>query len=517
VIGSVSRTFIHFLLAGLITLPVAILLLRTYRSAIGRWMRVPAGGPPPMPSGPPPLPRSGPPLEVKWTDASSSSAAGSATAQALAGSARHGRNMAGLVYGTAGLLHAAATTVIAVALGHYSFTLTSMIAFFLVLAWPTVVLVGKITVARRSARWLIPAALVGATFLLAGRYGSLMIDLWELYVLPPLLMLLCVSARRFRTAGLLVFPSVFLVLTCTRHTLFASGSWPLALGAMVLSSVLVFGLLYATSWLYEKKVISEVSLTLDMEWLFLTIWQTFCLSVHVGYFTAVGLIPFAVYKAAVLVGRKLTRGSAAENCPLLLLRTFGARTRSEGLLDQLGMSWRWIGSIQLIGAPDVAGAYMEPREFLALITGRMRGSFVQDEVSLDRRLASLDWHRDPDGRFRVNDCFCFDRIWRKAVERLLGQSRAVLMDLRAFTAKRAGCVEELTILMNCYPLKKIVFLVDGTTDRPGLTSVLQTAWANRSATSPNGDDARVLELFGTTSRKEPALRKLLDLLCGAAS
>lgn len=515
IIGAVTRTLVHLLLAALVTLPLAILLLQAYRKAIGRWMRVPADGHGPLSPAPSALPRSGASLEVKWA-AATPPETGTAASEALARSARRGRNQAAFVYGVAGLLHAATTTAIVVVIGHYSLNLATTIAFFLVLSWPTVLLVSKLAIARRALRWLVPLTIAAATALLAGPYLGLMFDVWRLYVLPPLLLILCVSARRFRTAGLLLFPSLFVVLTCTRHVWMAGAGWLLTLAALILSVVLVLLLLFALSRLHERKIVSETDLMLDTEWFFLTVWQAFCLVVHVGYLTVLGLIPFVVYKAAVLAGRKFTARDPAENCPLLLLRTFGARTRSEGLLEQLGMTWRHIGSIQLIGAPDVAGAYLEPGQFLGFITGRLRGLFVQDQASLDRRLAALDWQRDADGRFRVNECFCFDRIWREAVRRLLGQSRAVLMDLRAFNAKRAGCIEELALLMNSYPLKKVVFLVDDTTDRPGLTSALQNAWQTRDAASPNQDGDRVLKLFVATSNNDTAGRNLLVALCAAA-
>ncbi len=509
-----TRILVHLWLTALVTLPVALLVLRAYRAGIRRWMRVPSSVPPPL--APPPLPRTGAlPLQLKWIEAAPSTPL-STPAAALADAARRGRRYAGILYGLAGLLHAATTTAIFVTIGKYTFIPSTIAAFFLVLAWPSVLLIGKLLLARRATRWLAPSLLAAAIALFAGNHLDLITSLWLVNVAPPLLLILCVSERRFRTAGLLVFPSLFIVLTLTRHTVMAGASWGTILAVLALSVLLAFGFLSALAWLNERKAISESAFMLDAEWLFFTVWQALCFTIHIGQLTVVGLLPFFIYKLTVVIGRRLTVPSGVPNYTLLLLRTFGARTRSEGLLDQLGTTWRWIGSIQLIGAPDVAGAYLEPRDFLAFITGRLRHLFVQDEPSLNQRLVHLDLRPDPDGRFRVNACFCFTRIWRQAVHRLAGDAHAVLMDLRAFTEKRMGCVEELGILMDRVPLERVVFLVDDTTERPGLERAVQKAWMNRHPDSPNRNDA-VLAIYVAARRNDASSAALLHLLCSAAT
>jgi hypothetical protein len=45
---------------------------------------------------------------------------------------------------------------------------------------------------------------------------------------------------------------------------------------------------------------------------------------------------------------------------LLFLRVFGSPTRSEKLFDLLAARWRYAGSIELIGATDVARGRFEP-------------------------------------------------------------------------------------------------------------------------------------------------------------
>ena len=132
---------------------------------------------------------------------------------------------------------------------------------------------------------------------------------------------------------------------------------------------------------------------------------------------------------------------------LLLLRSFTLGERSERLFQQLETMWRSVGSIQLVGAPDVALTTLEPHELLDFMRGRSNREFVHDQVGVDARLASFDRDRDPDGRFRVNVIYCAgDSTWKYAVHRLLAESDCVLMDVRGFTRYRAGCVFEIRCL-----------------------------------------------------------------------
>lgn len=512
------RSFVHLLLAAVLTLPVSVLLLGRYRAAIGRWMRMTPSGPPPLPSGPPPLPREEPPLAVRTVDLSAPSALSEA-AKALAGEARAGTRALGAVYTAAGLLHATATVAIIAAVGHYSFTLQTLVGFWVILAWPTAFIVGQIAIPSRRVRWLLPVVLLAVVAALSGRQFSLLVDLAALYVLPPLALIAAVTNRRFRTAGLFVFPGIFVVLTSTRHAWIEGGRFDTvaAAGAAFLSALAVLGLLRWFAWRYERRRMSDVDLTLDLQWFLLTVWQGFCLTVHLGRLSALSLAPFVFYKLCVLIGRRFSRSPPAGNRQLLLLRTFGARHRSERLLDEMGVTWRWLGSIVLIGAPDVAGATIDPPKFLAFVTGRARGLFVQDNASLARRLEQLDRERDASGRYRINECYCLDRIWRLAVLRLARDCAVVLMDLRAFSAQRAGCADELQLLLDNVPLSRVVLLVDTTTRLDELALVLEMADRRRATDSPNGAASRVVDLVRISSGGPGAARRLVERLCAAAS
>ena len=425
---------------------------------------------------------------------------------------------ASIIHGFAGLLHAAAAT--AVIHGSRRYNLSALTAFivWLVLAWPTAMSVGKIAIASRRLRWMLPLVLTVVIVALSGPALSVIILLWTLYVLPALILIVAVGSPRWRSAGLFVFPSLFVIIACTRNAMIEGGAsgWWLAIPAAALSLGMVVLCLQAIAWWYRKKHTSDLDLTLDLQWALLTVWQGFCLAASVGRFSIYSFIPFAFYKIAVFAGRKIAQRLPTENHRLLLLRTFGARGRSERLLDEFSVHWRRVGSIQLIGAPDVAGANLDAQAFLAFITGHARQFFITDQAGLARRLADLDNAPDPDGRFRVNEFYCFDQIWADAVRQLIEQNTAVLMDLRAFSRQRSGCVNELRLLFDHVPLDRVVFLTDATTQRSELENLLQSIWRECPESSPNRA-LRTVEIIHATTGRSGATRALLQHVCAAAT
>lgn len=77
----------------------------------------------------------------------------------------------------------------------------------------------------------------------------------------------------------------------------------------------------------------------------------------------------------------------------------------------------------------------------------------------------FDWRADPDGRYRINECYCFDSTWRAAVRALLARASVVLMDLRGFRAENQGCRHELRMLAQAGRLRRVVVLHDSQTAR----------------------------------------------------
>jgi hypothetical protein len=223
---------------------------------------------------------------------------------------------------------------------------------------------------------------------------------------------------------------------------------------------------------YARKRFGEQWLVIASVWLILSVAVASVLS-PVGL--PANLACVAVFGVGVAVaGRRLPQDQGRD-VRLLLLRSFTLGQRSDRLFQDLESSWRSIGSIQLVGAVDVAVTTLEPHELLGFLRGRTGREFVHRPTDVDARLASFDHERDPDGRFRVNVIFCGgDATWKYAVNRMLLDSDCVLMDLRGFSRHRAGCVFEIRCLAESDLPFRTVFLVDESTDRGFISETWDT-------------------------------------------
>jgi hypothetical protein len=220
----------------------------------------------------------------------------------------------------------------------------------------------------------------------------------------------------------------------------------------------------------------------------------------------------------LLVAAARARPSGDPPVRLLLLRTFGSRGRSTRLFRDLTKQWRWIGSVELIIAPDLASETLEPDEFLDFLYGRLPQRFVRDDASLQQRLRTLDLKPDRDGRYRINELLCHDDTWRAAVEALATGTDAVLIDLRGFSPRHVGVSYELERLVALVPLSRVVAVVDATTDRETLRLALDRAVAVAPAASPlMSDPAPALRVVELAAGAADTSRRLLEAVARAAS
>jgi hypothetical protein len=151
-------------------------------------------------------------------------------------------------------------------------------------------------------------------------------------------------------------------------------------------------------------------------------------------------------------------------CSLLVLRVFSHSRRSHRLLDQVQTSWRYAGPVLQIGGPDLARHNINPYEFALFLGMRTHELFLPGEVTKERLLSVFDLAPDREGRFSINEVFCFDSAWRTTVQALIETSDAILLDLRGFGPQRAGTCFELEQLTSLGRLDRTVVVGDAATD-----------------------------------------------------
>jgi len=214
-----------------------------------------------------------------------------------------------------------------------------------------------------------------------------------------------------------------------------------------------------------------------------------------------GLGVFALYKAISVLGMRQAVRAVRASAParLLLLRVFGRRRRSERLFDLLAARWRYAGSIQMIGAPDLAGSTLGPSRLLDFLGGRLRQRFIFDPADLPARLTPADTRCDIDARHRVIELFCGNDVWQAAVRALMARSDLVAMDLRSFSQQNQGCLYELQALLNDVAVERIVLLVDANTDQMLLSRTLGACATCLGPQSPNRDRAASVTLLDVSA------------------
>ena len=139
----------------------------------------------------------------------------------------------------------------------------------------------------------------------------------------------------------------------------------------------------------------------------------------------------------------------------------------------------------MIAADDAAADFIGIGQFIAYLRRKLRQYFVRSAGDLDRRMQMLDRAPDRDGRFRVNMFFCHDDTWRMTVQRLIGESPRILMDLRGFSDSNRGCKTELQALFESVDLDRVLLLIDRSTKREQLLTALTAAYTGARRSRPD--------------------------------
>ena len=539
----------------IIAVPLAFLasigILRLYRGAVIRAMRIRASL---EPAEPVPLETSvisqepvQAALNIAVINSAPSMTAGSAT-ESLYADILRGPWRAAAVYAVAGFCFAIvmAISYLAATNGRLSFVI-----WFWIYAWPVILVINIVAVAT----WRTKLMIVFTYFIiLAVVYAIAVVNdpglTWIQIARPWLVsnflatvLLLAFLNRSIQAVGPLVLIVMLIAVTGSNLALIivdnnarlrssvAELAEALRLGDFIFTGIVVLGFIIfgvvgwlALQWIvvwYKRKKISDQSITIDAIWLLYGILQSVYLIFEGTIWFLAVLLAFAVYKIVSWAGFALLgykASSSRKSSILLLLRVFSLGTRSERLFDALAMHWRYVGSIRLIAGPDLTTSTVEPHEFLDFLSGKLARRFIDNSKTLDLRISEMDVQPDQDGRFRVNDFFCYEDTWRMVLSWLVDESNVVLMDLRGFSSQNAGCVFEISELINVVPLGRVLFIIDNTTDEPFLRQVMQQSWNQMRPTSPNRLlTSGMLSLFHLKGLSDGELRQLLHILSIAAN
>jgi hypothetical protein len=533
-------------LGAVLALVTSLLLLRLYRRAVLRSMNLAAGahGAPAVPATAPASPAA--PLTVNMAE----SATGVATDDGTLRKSLSGPIRSAFVYAAAGAVFAGIMTAAWLAATRDpAFGPVKLLFLFWSYFWPAALSANLVAGTSRAQRRRVIigyfAVFVLLTVIALVRNPDMRWHELPLYWLitngPPTVLLYGFLARRIRAVGPLVLTFMIAALAGSQIAVALLGASEASMRAAVDAGALIglggggtfwgthlvgFSIFGVVGWLllrwlghrYREKRLSDGSLTLDALWLLFAIVQSVSLAFEGAAWVASGLVAFLGYKLAARAGYAWMNRAREESAPrtLLLLRVFALGQRSEQLFDALRMHWLRIGNICLIAGPDLATSTVEPHEFLGFVSGRLSRQFVMDAADLARRVATMDRKQDPDGRYRANEFFCHADTWQQTMRALVGESDAVLMDLRGFSPSNQGCLYELGQLLDAIDLTRVVFTIDATTDRTFLEQALQRLWAGLSADSPNRRaGAPVARLMPVAQITLPSIKNLLAQLAGS--
>ncbi len=534
---------------------VSLALLRLYRRAVVKSMRRHTAGAEALSLSPQvqvsetSVPHQGPALQIEVIRDFPPARRGREMPLYFAAAARPWQ--AALIYGIAGICFAGTMSAAFFLSAKMEINYIRVLAITAAYLWPAVLTTNLVAARTHRLKGMIVVvyfaafAAINGIALVKSRLLTLdqVLVYWSVYNVPPTVLLAIFLNRRIRAVGPLVLTfmivgisgaSVAVSLAGSNqqllHTI-AQAGFALGLGAkgvlfglnaigFVPFAVIAWLVLGRIRTLYETKRISDQSLNVDSIWLIFGLANSIDFVFAGAWWILSGLVAFVIFKLCANAGFRLCkRFSTTPHAfrKLLLLRVFSLGKRSEELFDMVGKSWRFVGSIQMIAGPDLAASTVEPHEILDFLSGKLARRFIDSAKTLDLRISQMDLEPYLDNRLRVNDFFCHDDTWKMTLARLADDSDAVLMDLRGFSQKNAGCIFEINELFNLVPLQRVVFAVDETTDQRFLQSTLQQAWNGMKERSPNrrlaSPQATLIHLGGSGAK---GTQHLLYAVCKAA-
>lgn len=315
-----------------------------------------------------------------------------------------------------------------------------------------------------------------------------------------------------------------ITLITLSHKIHPAALAPITLILLALSGISLVGVFgfFLLRWLgraYEQKKISDQSLLIDALWLNFALVHALLLNPSKPRLIFLGLIAFLVYKLIAVIGFALSKEkTTTEEIPqLLFLRVFSLGKRSQALYQAMTAFWRLGGNPIFITGPDLLTSTVEPHDFLDFLGNKLQKRFTDSEKTLNQQIDRIDTTPDHDGNYRIQDFFCYDNTWKMALSRLTKESEVILMDLRSFSKKNAGCKFEIEELINHIPTGQVIFVIDKTTDDSFMRQTMTSAWENMPSDSPNRISSEKINLFEYTGKRTNEIQELLHIISAVAN
>jgi len=375
-------------------------------------------------------------------------------------------------------------------------------------AWPVVPALGLLWrwSVRRTALAVLAYMLAITALVMVNSTGSqsvLTVFLWLLAstVVPLVALVTLASSGRIRAVSPFLFPicsslvaASMLALEWLSQSVEAPpeslltvvdtiGAVP-AIALFVLLPWLVVGWPVAgmARWLagrYRDKHFSELGYLFGVFWLVVLIGHALP-ATHSGI--GLGALAELLAWLWIPVGLSLARSwlrPPADPPTLLVLRVFRRDAEVAALFDAVVERWRQTGNTVMIAGTDLVSHTVDPDDIFAFLSRRLAERFIDTPAAVPARIGGFDLSPDPDGRYRVNECYCTDATWQVVLDALVGQAHVVLMDLRGFAAANQGCRFELGVLAQAAGLARVVVLHDAHTDRAAADAEIAAAPTER--------------------------------------
>jgi hypothetical protein len=137
------------------------------------------------------------------------------------------------------------------------------------------------------------------------------------------------------------------------------------------------------------------------------------------------------------------------------------------------------------------------------LAGRLHELFLPEAASDDQLRSRLRLAADREGRFRVNEVFCFNTAWRSTVEQLMHLSDVIVLDLRGFSRQREGTGYEVGLLARAGLLARVVAVRDAATQWADVETLVREAHSDAaglvSVTEDVGADALLERLVAVAA------------------